>query len=289
MIINKLRLQEEHPMTGSSNSWPLPLCDLNLNLTAGENGYMLKGCQGLGPPLLIPVVVGFDSSGIPIWESVPDERVIVLKIGLTPALEQSYGALRDNFYRLISRTILVKLMSDSIVIGQASGFIQRVEPVHFSNKPELEITIVCEDGEFSAPASIDIPLATLDTDEPVIDYISGTAPAGIDLQFTVTANHSAFTISNHAEFWHSGTGDVDNEFTVTYPMLIGDIVNLSTHSKSKRITLLRSAVLYDLAGFINAGAVWPKLYSGVNTFEWTILDTWMTLNNASYIPRFWGV
>ena len=289
MIINKVRLQEEHPMTSPSDSWPLPICDLNLDITSGENGYILKNWEGLGPPELVSVVEGFDSTGIPIFTSVPEKRIIVLKLAFEPSPHQSYGQLRASLYKYISRTIFVQLMKDSLLIAQTSGFIRNMEPDHFSSKPGMIITIECQDGDFVGPLSIGIPLATLDVAQPIINYVDGDAPTGLDFQFTVDADTSGFTISNHSEFWHAGSGDVNNEFVVDFPFLDNDVVTMSTHPKNKRLTLLRSSVTSDLAGYINAGAVWPKLYSGVNSFAWTLHGSWMTFNNASYMPRYWGV
>lgn len=290
MIITKLRIQEEHPMTGTiSGSWPLPLCDLNVDASAGENGYVLISATGLGPPDLIAIVEGFDSTGIPIMGHAAQKRDIVLKIGLDPGLGQSYGQLRDALYRMISRSVLFSLMDESLILAQTTGYIRQVEPVHFSNAPEIQITIECNDGDFSAPFPVDIPLATLNTLHPVINYEDGTAPTGLQLQFTVTANTASFTISHHSEFWHADPGDVNNIFLLTYAFLTGDVITISTQPKEKTITRLRAGVTLDLAGYINAGAVWPKLYSGVNAFDWTFASSWMTWTSANYIPKYWGV
>lgn len=291
MIINKIRLQEEHPMMGVSTSWPLPSCDLNIDSSAGNNGYILKDSTGLGPPTLTAVVEGFDIYGVPIMGSVADKRDIVLKIGLAPGLGQSYGVLRDNLYKYIDRSVVVSFMNDSLVIAQAMGYIQQVEPVHFSNQPEMQITIECEDGEFSGPQSIAIPLSTLNTLHPVFNYEEGTAPVGLDLQFTYTAvaAGTGFTISNHSKFWHMGIGDVTNVFQLSYPFATGDVITVSTKPRDKSITRLRAGVILDLAGYINGGAVWPKLYPGVNAFDWSFASSWMTWISASYIPKYWGV
>ena len=49
MIITKLRIQEEHPMASTTPAkvYPLPTCDLNVDSSAGENGYILKVADGL--------------------------------------------------------------------------------------------------------------------------------------------------------------------------------------------------------------------------------------------------
>lgn len=291
MIITKLRLQEEHPMEGV-RAWPLPICDLNVNSMAGEDGYILKESLGLGPTILVPVVVGFDDNGIPIFEPIPEKRDIVLKIGLNLGLGRSYSTLRDDLYKFISRSLYVKLMNEALVIGQTTGFIRQFETVHFSNQPEIQMTIECENGEFSAPNSINIPVAELNSTHPVINYEEGTAPTGLDLKFTYTpaAPGTGFNIHGHSQFWHSGSNaSVSNNFTLTFPFLTGDVVTISTNSRNKRIVVLRGATEIDVTGYINAGAVWPKLYPGVNTFFWSFASSWMTWVSASYTPKYWGV
>jgi hypothetical protein len=289
MIITKLRLQEEHPMTGPTGTWPLPVCDLNLDYSAGENGYILKDCEGLGPPEFEAIVEGFDSNGIPVMSSEPQIREIPIKIGLQPKFDQTYGQLRDDLYKLIDRTIFVKLMNGSTVVAQATGFIKNFETVHFSNQPEVTMTIECQDGAFSAPKSIPIPLTTLNNLAPIINYEEGTAPAGLDLVFTVTAAHAGFSISEYSKFWAIGGVDIHNIFLLTYSFLVNDVVTISTHRKSRKITLLRAGTTYDIAGNINAGAVWPRLLTGVNAFVWSFASSWMTWNSASYTPKYWGV
>lgn len=292
MIITKLRIEEEHSMTGPAGTWPLPICDLNLNFTEGENGYVLKEVLGLGPPAMVPVVIGFDTTGIPIIDTAPQKRNLAFKLGLSPQIGQSYSDLRDNFYRMIGRTVFVKLINDSIVIAQITGYIKNVDPVHFSNKPELVVVIECEDSLFSAPSYITIPIASITgLTNPVINYPDGTAPAGIELTFqNLSSSQTGFSISNHSEFWHFGSGDVNNLFQITYPIDNGDTVSIVTHPKSRSVTMYDSsaAAWIDIAGYLNAGAVWPMLYPGVNQFAWSL--SWVaTWGVTRYIPRYWGV
>src|SRR6187549_1695251 len=111
MIITRLRLEEEHPMVGPLRPYPLPIVDLNLDSSAGDNGYTLNKSSGLGPPTLSKVVTGFDSTGIPIFDNVPQKRQIGLKISITPHLGQVYGDLRDQLYKMVSRSIFIRFMN----------------------------------------------------------------------------------------------------------------------------------------------------------------------------------
>jgi hypothetical protein len=289
MIITKIRLQEKHPMAGPTNSWPLPLCDLNVDSEAGVNGYILKETLGLNPPALVAIVEGFDSSGIPVLGAVAENRELAFRIALSPGLGQSYSSLRDDLYKFIDKTVLVNLMNDSMITAQATGYIQQCEAVHFSNQPDIQMTIECQEGEFVSPKSVNIPFSDLTSLQPIINYNEGTAPTGLDLQCTVTAIQSGFAITEHSKFWDVSGVEVHNVFQVIYPFLVGDVINISTSMKNKRITRTRAGVTLDIAGYINAGAVWPKLYSGVNTFHWTFASSWMTWTAASYIPKYWGV
>lgn len=291
MIITKIRLQEEHPMVGFPGNFPLPICDLSIVSDAGDNGYIIKDSKGLGPPNLTSVVVGFDDDGIPVIDGVPDDRELTFKIGFNPSVGQSYSDLRDALYRMINRSVLISLMNESMVIAQTTGYIRQFDASHFTDKPDVTIIIECNDGEFVSPNTVSIPLSTLYVEGPFINYDEGTAPTGLDLQFkyTAVADGTGFQITNHARFGHSPLSYIHNTFAVAYAFHTDDIITMSTHPRQKRLILERGINTYDLAGFINAGAVWPKLYSGVNWFEWSFDTVWMDWLSASYVPRYWGV
>lgn len=293
MIINKIRLKEENPMEGYLvGPWPLPTCDLNLDYRAGENGYFLKESAGLGPPRLMAVVEGFDNNGVPILGPVSEKRIISLKIELIPGINQSFSSLRDDLYKYVGRSVVISFMNGALEIAQTKGFIEQFESELFTNKPEIEIVIECKDGELEQPFVNTVPFAVLDTTDPVFNYEDGTAPTGLDLHFEATEDHAGILIWDHARMWHAGTGTVENEFFVDFDFLIGDDVYISTHPKNKRITVVRTGGVpgtYDLSGYLNAGAVWPKLYSGVNTWRWDLNSSWANWISASYYPRYWGV
>jgi len=291
MIISKVRLQEEHPMLGSGSiQWPLPYCDLHVDSYAGSNGYICKNIFGLGPPEFLPVVQGFDIAGVSVYDSVPEKREIALRVGFQPTSGKDISELRSSLHRYISRSILVSFMHESDVIAQTKGYISKFESVHFSNEPEVQMTIVCGSGDLQAPNIISIPTAVIDVASPVIAYNEGDAPTGLDIVIKYASGTPAagFTISNYGKFWYDGVA-VDNQFIVTYSIINNDEITLKTHPNDRKLTLLRSGTTYDLAGYLNPGAVWPRLYPGVNTFTWNLNSLAFTWLSASYRPRFWGV
>lgn len=284
MIITKIRLQEE-----IQSPWPLPFCDFVFDSRAGENGYILKEALGLGPPNLASIVVGFDTTGVPVMDSVPEKRDLVFRVGINSRMGQTNSELRDELYRYVSKSVLISLMNDSIVIAQTTGFIRQFETVHFSNQPEIVVTIECDDGDFSAPESLDIPFSELSTTTPVVNYEKGTAPTGFNLQFSYKTTRPGFTIFGYSQGWPVRPSAGHLEFAIVYPFINGDLVSISTQTKSQSVTVLRAGVTTDLAGYLNGGAVWPRLHSGANGMQWTYLAAWLDLVSANYVPKYWGV
>ena len=294
MILTKIRIQEEHPMISAYTeaSWPLPVIDLHVDPSAGVNGYILRNTVGLDPPDFAQIVEGFDVYGVPIKDTVLTDREIVFRIALSPGVGQPYSVLRDAWYKFVNRSILISFMNGYDIVAQAKGFIRNFEAVHFSNQPEVIVTILCDNGELTAPEPLNIPLATLDTLHPVINYEIGTAPTGIELKFEHTGASPIpyFTIYNHNRLWYQGTESITNFFEVDYELEPGDIVTITTDLGNRRIKLERDFDILDLAGYINPGAVWPKLYPGVTTWDWTFdTSSWMTWISAGYYPKYWGV
>lgn len=294
MIITKVRLQEEHPMTNGSVTWPLPACDLHLNSSAGQNGFLIKAASGFGPTDFLAVVDGFDSTGAPVMDSIAEKREIALKIGLVPGGGQSISHLRSEIYKYISRSVEISFMNDSEVVAKTSGFVQKIEAGHFSNIPEILIIIKCRTGDLYSPNTISVPTSLLVSSgasfSPIIPYSEGDAPTGFTLQFTYTkaTSGTGFSITNYGRLWYEGTA-TSNVFTLSYTLLTNDIIKMTTQTGEKRIILTRGGINYDISGYINAGAVWPKLYPGVNYFTWDLSTTWLGSLSFTYTPRYWGV
>lgn len=293
MIITKIRLQEETPMTNGVTTWPLPVIDLYVDQNAGSNGYLLKALVGIDPPNINAVIDGFDTAGVPNFTEAPEPRDIGIKIGFKPGVGQTVQGLRATLHKLMSRSLLVSFMNGASVVAQIAGYINKFDSGHFSNLPEVILGIKCRTSEFYSPEELSIPLADLAVASPVISYLEGDAPTGftVVIEYTSVTPETEFVISDYGKFWFDTRYAVSvfNEFRITHSLEQDDILTISTHVGSRRVTLTRDAVDYDLAGYLNGGAVWPKLYPGVNTFDWTFDDTKMDLVSASYIPRFWGV
>lgn len=296
MIINKIRVQELNPMqrwyTGAN--WPLPVCDLNLDSSAGDNGYLVRDVVGLDPPDLNVIVDGFDTAGNPIFGNYSEGREVSILIELTPTRTQTPSELRDGLYKFISRGLKLSFMYDSVVQAEWPCAIKTIEAVHFASKPTIKVILTSKYSTFAAPKKIDVPVSLFANPSVTLDYSEGSAPAAFKMVFTKSSGTTVTSLRffDHANEWHDGTTHLDTNFEITYGFATADVVTIISEPETHTATLLRSGVTYDLEGYLNAFAVWPRLIPGVNAFEWSGFlghTSYWTVNEISYIPRFWGV
>jgi len=288
MMINKLRIQESTPMTRGGVTWALPICDLNIDSSAGENGYLIRDVVGIDPPDLNAIIVGFDTNGNPVYGNYSEGREVSIRIELVPVGSQTVSELRDALYKFVSRGLTLSFMYDSVVKATWSCAIKTIEAVHFSNKPEVKLILSSKYATFSGPSLIQIPPATLATANPIINYTEGTTPADLAFVFLASGSSSSFRIYNHAQEWHDGTYSLATNFEVTKAFVSGDYVSITSTPETQTVFLTHLGANSDLEGYLNAFAVWPKLIPGVNAFDWTFNVGWSVFN-AYYRPRFWGV
>jgi hypothetical protein len=217
-------------------------------------------------------------------------RDIVLRVILKPRfdLEEDYASVRDRLYRTISanRTGLVTLHfnAGSTVVAGISGSIVKFEAVHFTNLPEVQITIRCNDPMFKGISPVVFEPTELSAANPVFipDSIS-TSPHGFEMEVTFTGNVASFTIQD-------AESDPEWDFVVTPSggFLTGDVLHISSEYSNKQIYMVRSAVTTYLADKLSAGSVWPILFPGSNSFHFTNIASF-DWEFVRYYASYWGV
>lgn len=277
MIIDSIRLLSDQ--IGVSGAYIYT--DLQINPTAGANGYMLKAVDGFDPSDTLNFVEGFDpTTGEPISDNKPQDKVLVMKVGFVPGPSGSVSSLRDGLYMLVSRALTVQLRLGETVVAQIRGRMSKIEAAHSTNSPEVVMTVECEDGLFESPTQIVVPMGSVSKSTPTFDYVEGTAPTGFEMILTLTSGLSSFALT--------GTiGGRNWKFGVTTTFLTGDQLILQTDRKKRRFTIIRSSVGYDYSALVDAGTVWPKLHRGRNIFATS--SSAFNWNSVKYYPKFWGV
>lgn len=257
----------------------LPIVGLD-NVTSK---YIVKSIDGLGPPDLdVGLKIALDNSGK--FQNVRTQnREIVALIALNPAIGsgETVADIRQAVYGLISldkTPVTIDFMLAGAVQVTTSGWIKKFETNIFSADPQLQVTFGCLTAFLSAPALVNVTLGTLSKSNPSITN-PGTAPSGFDMEFTLTAPISSFSITNQA--------DPTQFMLITFAFLSGDKIIIDTRTGLRNVQYVRGGVTNSLLQYLSSDSTWLTLAGGVNnfftntgSFNWNVFKYW---------PLYWGV
>ena len=253
--------------------------------------YQARTILGLDAIDIVPKFYGWSLSGAnKYYDFTLKPREIVMRIILSPRfkLDESYSDIRDSLYRVISanRTGLVTLhfKSGGTLVSQILGSVVKFEATHFTNLPEVQLTIRCNDPMFKAINPVIFEPEDLDTTNPILvpDSLS-TAPHGFTFQATFHATAASFTIQDAAS-------NPEWKFKVIPDggFLSGDVLYFSSEHSNKHIYYVRGATTVQLADKIESGSIWPLLFPGHNEFHFVNLASF-NWNSVEYYASYWGV
>jgi hypothetical protein len=257
--------------------------------------YQARTILGLDAEELIPKFYGRSLNGSDkFYDFTLKPRDIVMRIVLSPrfVLDETFADVRDHLYRIISanRTGLVALhfKSGATLVARIIGSIVKFEAVHFTNLPEVQLTVRCNDPMFRAINPVIFEDTELSTINPVrVPDSLSTAPHGFAMQLTFTADSDSFTIQDDPTIpeWkfkvipHGGFN-------------AGDVLYFSSEFSNKYIYYVRdtvtSAPVVQLSDRVESGSIWPILFPGQNEFYFMDIASF-DWNSVQYYAAYWGV
>jgi hypothetical protein len=259
----------------------------------GTNPYLARGISGLNSDEIISKFSGLaNTSGSKHFNLGMKDREIVMLISLNPqfALGKSYSDLRDDLYRAVasSRTgvVQVRFNNGLKTIAAVKGFVKKFDSNLFSEKPQVQLTIRCEDPWFRALERTPVPSFKL-TDSMTINNAQSTAPHGFRFGLTVDENITTLTVQDAATPEWSfvvtpGTISANTGF------LAGDKVYFSSEANDRYFYIVRSATTIQLVDRIEPGSVWPVMFPGDNNFVFSG-NGGFTIDYLDYYATYWGV
>lgn len=254
--------------------------------------YQARTILGLDADELIPRFYGWSLSGASkYYDFTLKPRDIVMRIVLNPrfVLGESYSDVRDNLYRIISSNraglVVLHFKSGATLVSRILGSIIKFEAIHFTNLPEVQLTIRCNDPMFKGINPVLFEAADLADINPIrIPDSLSTAPHGFTMQVTFNADVASFTIQDvpttpEWQFVITPDGGFDT----------GDVLNFSSEQSNKYLYYVRGgSTVVHLADKIQSGSIWPILFPGQNEFHFVNLAS-VTLNEVKYYASYWGV
>lgn len=252
-----------------------------------EDKYYVKDITGLDAEELIPK---YYAAGLVTKPKYYDfgmkPRLIGMKFILNPnfKLDETVGDLRDAIYRIVSASrtgkVTLNLNASGTTMARTSGFITKFEATYFTDKPELQITIQCDDPMLRGINSVVYDDELKQVSPMILIDTLSTAPHGFTLQATFKAASPTFTIQSEAT-------NPEWKFSVTPAggFVNGNVLMFSSEQGNKYLYISNVAWLMDK---IYLTSVWPIMFPGSNTFHIPEIAT-LTLNRVEFTPAYWGV
>lgn len=240
---------------------------LQLPLLSSANGYAVRDIQGLGP-----VSASITSSsiaqldGAQFQNSRRDIRNITMKLGLIPNyVTNTVDSLRQQLYDYFMPESPVNLTywKDGVIYALNSGYVEDFQNTMFTDNPEADISIVCLDPDFYAPASSSANLSTVSTTDTHEFSYPGNSDAGVI--FTLNINRSLAAI----DLYNTAPDNTVQHFSLAGASFVsGDILTINSVPGQKSVTLKRGGISSSALSYNDPTAMnWITFQRGDNNFR----------------------
>jgi hypothetical protein len=266
--------------------------ELSFRDPASQKPYIAKAVVGLDADEIIARFYGISQASSSKYYSLSlERRTVVIRISLNPDFEtSSYSQLRDDLYKMISSSrtgkIDLRFKEGPYVIAHVAGFITKFEAPHFTETPEVQLTVECDDPMLRSMNVVYIPIATTPgTVATLVDDIS-TAPHGFKFNVTFTTIAPDFIIQDAAtpEWQFKVTPGTIGAAT---GFLVGDKLYFSSEYTDKYVYMIRGGATIHLVDKVVHGSIWPIIFPGSNPFNSS--PAGFTWDSVSHYPAYWGV
>lgn len=235
---------------------------LTLPMQDVSEGYIIQEIDGLTPVKATIVSSSFAQMDGEQYQSARREkRNIVMKLDLEPDYtDQTVWGLRQRLYEFFmpKSNVNLRFFVAGVPPVDISGRVESFDSDLWSAEPTVSLSILCFNPDFYDPTPVVVPGVTVADDSTMPIEYEGTVETGIKFSLAVNRTISGFTI------YHTPPSDELRSLAFAYPLLNGDVVEISTIRGSKYATLIRAgvgtSVLYGISPYAN----WIELEPGTN-------------------------
>jgi hypothetical protein len=253
---------------------------------ARNNPYNVKTIVGLDADEIVPRHYGGLAKRF--YRLAQEKRDIVVRIELNPrfALGETYSDLRDELYKKISLTrsgmLRLNFKNEDETVATISGFVTKFEASHFTETPEVQLSITCLEPALQAPEPVEILTESLSAEETNLYDELSTSPHGLKFTIGFLTTLPSFRITDpHDSSWKF-------EVVPNGGFLANDVLHFSSEYNNKYLYMIRAQNTIHLVDKIVPFSVWPILFPEDNFF--TIRNPeavqWVSV---SFYPTYWGV
>jgi hypothetical protein len=269
------------------------LINLSFRDPTSQNSYIAKAIVGLDADEISSKFYGVGNvTNNKYYSMSMAKRTLVISILLNPKYElgETPSTLRDALYKGISSSrtgaLTLKFKDGTNTVAVIQGFLAKVEATHFSNTPEIQLTVECIDPMFTSPDFVDVNVGSIqDILAPnIIDNVS-TAPHGFLFSALINQPIGSFSISD--------ASTPEWSFKIVYPFLTDDQLYFSSVNNKRYVYILRENSTIHLVDKILTNSIWPVLFPGENKFVITTTANYnleyITWEYISHKHTYWGI
>lgn len=264
-----------------------------------DDPVQIRNIEGLGPVKSEVSSTAFATGRGSLYQgSSTGTRNIVLTLGLNPNwIDQTIMSLRQLLYKYFMPETWTKLrfITDELPIVYINGVVESFEPNHFSQDPEIQISILCPKPDFidvdtTLIHGVSLEILTnldLPTDPVIVDY-SGTVSTGFELH--VHASDAVPTFSGEVVITNQNGSQYQDlrlhGATINAALYLK--VNTTKTTREIHYVVVANDEEINVLGQMEKDATWPeftpgpnqlKVMSEVSGLEWTL----------GYFNRFGGL
>lgn len=238
---------------------------LTLSLQDISQGYSVQNITGLDPVKATIVSSTFGQMDGEQYQSARREkRNIILTLGYEP--DFATGTMQDlrkklyTFFMPKSR-VLLRFFHTGEPVVQIYGRVESFDSEKFSREPTATVSVICFDPDFYDPSPVILPGNTTPSTIETTHSYPGSVETGI--LFRLMVNRPSLT---ELTINHRPPDDTlrSLDFATATPLLVGDVLTISTIPGNKFVTLTRGGVDTSFLFGVSPQSNWISLFPGDN-------------------------
>lgn len=257
-------------------------------LPIGEdrNGFYIKDIDGLDP---VPASLSSSSFGQLDGEveqgARREKRNIVLTVGLEPDyITRTISQMRRELYTYFmpKSKATLKFYSDDLEVVSIRGTIEDMDAPLFTDEPQAVISIVCYNPDLTSLVETVLSGTTTSSGVDTTLFYPGSTDVGFLFTLNVDRSISGFVINQTLP------DSTQKTFEFQYPLVSGDILQISTVAGNKFATLTRSSTIRSAIGGVSPQADWIALAPGSNKLRVNVAGAAIPYS-VKYTSRYGGL
>lgn len=226
------------------------------------SGLVIKDIGGTDPVKATIVSSSFaQQDGTQYQSSKREARNLTFKIGLDPDwVTETVMTLRRRLYSVFMTKSLITmkfLMSDGLDVF-ISGRVESTESAMFSDDPEVDISVICDEPDFIDPDPVLQNGVTTSGSTSTNFPYAGSVETGVVFKLLVDRDVDAFTI------YHVASDGSARKMDFAAELVADDVLTISTVNGDKYAKLTRLGVDSSILFGVDPTSSWFELTPGSN-------------------------